>query len=117
MTAPGIAAVISMAEKVYTLKAKVSTENPIAVRPVLDRLFAAGGGKVEESGKDFLIEAKMTGPSARDLNRSVLTALRQGEKRTRLRAEWTSEGVTEKFFDYVPKGRVTAGPSGKVGGA
>ena len=30
--------------------------------------------------------------------------MRRVEKRTILRAEWTWGGVTEKFFDYVPKG-------------
>jgi hypothetical protein len=42
----------------------------------------------------------MTGNSARDLNRQLLSTLR----RTRLRAEWTAAGVTHRFFDYVPKG-------------
>ena len=37
-------------------------------------------------------------------NRQLLSELRRAEKKTRLRAEWTSGGVTEKFFDYVPKG-------------
>jgi hypothetical protein len=30
------------------------------------------------------------------------------EKKTRLRAEWTSGRVTEKFFDYVPKSKTMA---------
>jgi hypothetical protein len=46
----------------------------------------------------------MRGESARDLNRALLSALRRLERRTRLRAEWTSGGTTERFFDYVPKG-------------
>jgi hypothetical protein len=34
----------------------------------------------------------------------LLSALRKVEKRTTLRAEWTSEdGNTERFFDYVLK--------------
>lgn len=34
--------------------------------------------------------------------------MRRVEKRTRIRSEWTSEGVTERFFDYVPKGKRSA---------
>ena len=46
----------------------------------------------------------MKGTSATDLNRQLLANLRRLEKKTRLRSEWTSNGETEKFFDYVPKG-------------
>jgi hypothetical protein len=53
---------------------------------------------------EFLVEAEVEGESAKDLNRSLLSALRRTEKKTRLRAEWTSGGTTAKFFDYVPKG-------------
>ncbi len=30
--------------------------------------------------------------------------MRRAEKRTRMRAEWTSGKTAERFFDYVPKG-------------
>jgi len=45
----------------------------------------------------------MDGTDARDVNRRLLSALRQAEKKTRLRAEWTSDGHIHRFFDYVPK--------------
>ncbi len=46
----------------------------------------------------------MEGGSAKELNRSFLSALRRVEKKTRLRAEWTSEdGTVQKYFDYVLK--------------
>jgi hypothetical protein len=45
----------------------------------------------------------MTGNSARDLSRQLLSTLRRAQRRTRLRAEWTAAGVTHRFFDYVPK--------------
>ena len=36
------------------------------------------------------------------MNRTLLSALRKVEKRTTLRAEWTSgDGTDERFFDYV----------------
>ena len=65
-------------------------------------------GTIKSTGDGFEVEAKLTGASARELNRQLLSDLRQAEKRTRLRSEWTSGGTTERFFDYVPKG--TRGP-------
>lgn len=48
--------------------------------------------------------ATLSGESARDLNRSLLSHLRRVERRARLRSAWTLDGVTERFFDYVPNG-------------
>ena len=93
-----------MTEKRYSLKARVSTDTPAAVRPVLARLIAQGTVTAGEKEGEFQVEAQMEGSSARDLNRYLLSELRRAEKKTRLRAEWTSEGITERFFDYVPKG-------------
>ena len=93
-----------MQAKNFKLEARVSTDSPALVKPVLEKLITKGTVKPGSTPGEFLVEAEMTGMSARDLNRSLLSALRTTEKRTRLRAEWTSAGVTEKFFDYVPKG-------------
>lgn len=61
-------------------------------------------GSIREDGDGLLVEADADGDSAKELNRSLLSALRRVEKRTRLRAEWTSEdGTTERYFDYVRK--------------
>jgi len=80
----------------------VSSTAPKAIKPVLEKLIAKGS--VKEANGEFVVEAEMEGESARDLNRSLLSALRRVEKRTRLRAEWTSdEGTTQRFFDYVLK--------------
>lgn len=94
----------------FALKARVSTESPDLVRPVLLRELP--GGSIAPTGErgEFAVEARREGASARDLNRALLSALRAAEKRTRLRAEWTAEGLTERFFDYVPKGRRPATP-------
>jgi hypothetical protein len=94
-----------VADTQYTLSARVSTDRPRAVRPVLERLFGAGSVEPGDRAGEFRVEAVLKGASARELNRGVLTELRRAEKRTRLRAEWTSGGITEKFFDYVSKGR------------
>lgn len=86
----------------FKLKARVSSSNPRAIQPVLERLVMQGS--VTKVGDEFLVEAEMEGTSAKELNRSLLSALRRVEKKTRLRAEWTfNNSTTEKFFDYVLK--------------
>ena len=50
------------------------------------------------------LDAPVVGDSPRDFNRTLLSALRKAEKRTRLRAEWAFGKDAERFFDYVPKG-------------
>jgi len=89
----------------FLLRAQVSTDNPGAIRPLLERMFVHGTVTAGEGAGEFRVEAEMEGPNARDLNRSLLSELRRAEKRTRLRSEWTRAGVTERFFDYVPKGQ------------
>jgi hypothetical protein len=91
-----------MAKKVFELTANVSTENHQAIRPVLENLIQKGS--VTPTSDGFQVKAKMIGESARDLNRTLLSALRKVEKKTRLRAEWAFGKTVERFFDYVPKG-------------
>ena len=92
-----------MAEKKFRLSARVSSDNPSAVKPILER-FINGKGTIKSIKEGFEIEADFEGESARDLNRMLLSELRRAEKRTRIRAEWVSGNTVEKFFDYVPKG-------------
>jgi len=87
--------------KRFHLSARVSSSSPDAVEPMLRKLIA--GGSVRKEGAELVVEAEIEGTSAKDLNRSLLSALRRTEKRTRLRAEWTSDGTTERYFDYVLK--------------
>lgn len=91
-----------MAKKRFTLIARVSTDNRRPIKKVLEELFSAGSITSTDDG--FLVKATMEGNSARELNRSLLSALRRAERKTRLRSEWKSGGTTERFFDYVPKG-------------
>ena len=64
----------------------------------------AAKGTVKKAADDFIVEGRMEGASARQLNRAILSALRKVEKKTTLRAEWTSsDNITERFFDYVLK--------------
>jgi hypothetical protein len=88
----------------FKLKARVNRSDARTVRHALDQLPAKGS--VRKTGDEFIVEAEMDGISAKELNRSLLSALRKVEKRTTLRAEWTSDDGTERFFDYVLKKKI-----------
>ena len=91
-----------MVNKRFRLKARVSSSSPQAVRPVLKKFIAKGS--VKKADDEFVIETETQGSNAKELNRLLLSALRKAEKKTRLRAEWTSDdGTTLRFFDYVLK--------------
>jgi len=84
------------------LKACVNRSDARTIRHALEQLSAKGS--VRKEGDEFLVEAETEGASAKELNRMLLSALRKVEKRTTLRAEWTSDdGTTERYFDYVLK--------------
>jgi len=85
----------------FRLVADVSSDDPERIRPVMGRLLPTG---VTATANGFHIEIELTGESARELNRDLLSAMRREERRTRLRAAWTADGATERFFDYVSKG-------------
>jgi hypothetical protein len=87
--------------KSFRLSARVSSSSPDAVEPVLRRMIARGSVRKEDG--EFVVEAEMEGASAKELNRGLLSALRRVEKKTRLRAEWTSGKTTERYFDYILK--------------
>ena len=98
-----------MVSKHFRLVARVSSSNPKAIKPILERTVTEGS--LKEAKGDFIVEGEMMGDSAKELNRSLLSALRSVEKKTRLRAEWTSDdGTTQRFFDYVLKKTTRSGP-------
>ena len=85
----------------------MSSANPAAVKAILEDLLPHGS--VSEAHDDLLVQAELEGTSAKDLNRSILSALRRVEKKTRLRAQWTTtDGTTQSFFDYVLKKTTTS---------
>lgn len=90
--------------KSFKLRATVSSSSPVLIEPVIRKLFPKGS--VKREGEDFIVETQLEGESAKDLNREILSELRRTEKKTRLRAEWTNGGVTERYFDYVMKKRI-----------
>ncbi|MCL4538259.1 MAG: hypothetical protein M1378_01430 [Bacteroidetes bacterium] len=91
-----------MSGKNYELKADISSSNPEGIEAKLFDLV--GATAVARTDKGFRVTATMIGESARELNRSFLSALRRVSKMTTLRAEWTHDGTTERFFDYAAKG-------------
>lgn len=91
-----------MDEKKFKLSAIISSDNPTAVKPVLERIVG-DTASIKASTDGFEVTAEFKGLSARDLNRMFLSELRRVEKKTRIRSEWICEGTTEKFFDYALK--------------
>jgi hypothetical protein len=85
----------------FKLKARINRSDARTIQRALDQL--AGKGSVTKEGDEFLVEAEMEGTSAKELNRTLLSALRKVEKRATLRAEWSSGNSTERYFDYVLK--------------
>ncbi len=85
----------------FKLKARVNRSDARTIRQALDQLAARGS--ISREGDGFLVEAEMEGASAKELNRTLLSALRKVQKRTTLREEWTYGNTTERYFDYVLK--------------
>jgi hypothetical protein len=92
-----------MIEKRFKLSARISSDNPSAIKPVLERIIGKGG-TIKPTSQGFEVNAELDGESARDLNRALLSEMRKVEKKTRIRSEWTLGNTVERFFDYVPKG-------------
>jgi len=61
-------------------------------------------GQISWTEGECLVEASVPAIDPKEANRTVLSRLRKAEKRTRLRARWTtSDGTMYCFFDYVLK--------------
>lgn len=86
----------------FKLKAQVSRSEAKTIWRALEQLAAEDS--VRKADEGFVVEAEMEGTSAREMNRTLLSALRKVERKTTLRAEWISgDHTTERFFDYVLK--------------
>ena len=91
----------------HHLVARVSTPNPTAIQPVLERRVASTKGFVRPLSNGFELEVALEGDSAVDLNRRLLADLQQAEQHTRVRSEWVSEqGGRERFLDCVPRASI-----------
>jgi hypothetical protein len=91
-----------MVEKRFKLFARINSDNPSAIKPVLERIIG-NKGTVKPTSEGFEVNTELDGESARDLNRMLLSEMRKVERKTRIRSEWTLGDTIEKFFDYVPK--------------
>lgn len=93
-----------MVRRQYVLAARVDTDAPESVLPVLKSLLPDGTVETGSRAGEFQIRARMRGEDAKVLNRELLSALRRAEKKTTLRAEWKAEdGTVSRYFDYVLK--------------
>ncbi len=87
-----------MAQKKFRLSARLNSDNPSGIRPILKRLIS-GKGTMKSIENGFEVEADLEGESARALNRMLLSELRRAEKRTRIRANgrratpWKSSSI------------------------
>ena len=88
----------------FKLNARVSSDDVNAVLPILEK-YIGNDATVKRIGQELEVSATVEGEDASELNRQLPSEMRKVEKKTRLRSEWSSDGVTEKFFDYVPKGK------------
>jgi hypothetical protein len=89
-------------KKKFVLVATINCEIPDKIQTKLIELV--GVDAILRTDEGFRIKTALEGQSARELNRLLLSALRSIDRKTTLRGEWTSDGITERFFDYVPKG-------------
>jgi len=92
-----------MVKKRFNLSARISSDDPSAIKHVLERTIGSAG-TIKPTEDGFEVNATLEGESAKDLNRMLLSEMRRVEKKTRIRAEWTFDEKTERFFDYVLKG-------------
>jgi len=77
-----------------TLKARINRFDAGTIRQALDQLAAKDS--VRKEGDEFLVEAEMKGASAKELNRTLLSALRKARSGRR----------------YVPSGLPATPPIG-----
>ena len=93
-----------MAGGTYDPVAIIPSENLKAVKHELERVPGISLLSISAERPDSIaVKARMRGESPKDMNRSLLSALRKVEKNTVLRAEWTGEGSRERYFDFVLK--------------
>jgi hypothetical protein len=84
--------------KKFVLRASVKSENMVAIRHLLKDLVP--GVIIKIADEEFVLYAELEGESSRDLNRVILSGLRKVVKKTRIKSEWTCDGVVEQYFDY-----------------
>ena len=77
---------------------------PGTIQNALEQLAAKGS--VTKAAEGFIVEAEVEGANAKELNRTLLSALRKVQMKATLRAEWVSrDKATETFCDYTLRKR------------
>jgi hypothetical protein len=92
-----------MAGTQFELNAEVRSQSADEMRVALLQLVPEA--RIDTTELGWSVRAQLSGQSAKELNRNLLSGLRKVERHTTLRAEWTANGSVERFFDYVFKGR------------
>jgi hypothetical protein len=84
----------------FELKARINGSNDCAIRHALKQVGA--DGEVESMRAGFAVSADIEGASAEELNKNLLSALRNFRRRTKVSAEWkSSNGIGETYFDHL----------------
>ena len=88
----------------FKVKARIRRSDARTIQHALEQLAAKGS--VTKAAEGFIVEAELEGASAKELNRTLLSALRKVQMNAKLRAEWVSSDKTiETFFDYTLRKR------------
>jgi hypothetical protein len=90
-----------LVQKRFEVSARLSNNNQSATKPVLE-LIIGNKETVKPMSEGFEANAELTGESAKHLNRPLLSEMLRVEKKSRIRAQWTSGDTVERYFDYVP---------------
>lgn len=88
-----------MIGRAFRVVASVNTQIPDTVQNVLATLVGANSISRTENG--FKIKATMHGQRATELNKLLFAALRNVDDGVGLEAEWTVDGVTQRFSNFV----------------
>lgn len=91
-----------MDERKFALVAGIRTTDRVGIQVGLAEILPHG--IITPMDEGFRVETVVEGTSARDLNRTLLSALRRIDRRATIHAAWTIDGITERFFDYTTRG-------------
>ncbi len=96
-----------MANRKFSLVTRISTDNPQAVKRVLQELVSKSSITRTEEG--FLVKAELKGASARELNRTLLSTLRRIERKRLGCAQSGPLAVRRSVFSITcPRGHTRA---------
>ena len=90
-----------MSLRTFALSATIVTADPSGVRAALSDALGRGV-VVRADGQGLTVGASgIVGVEARELNRRLFSAVLNVDDAARLHAEWTADGISERFRGYV----------------